>query len=183
MTTSADAISTPLLIAGEERPGGAGTFPVYDPGQTGAIIGYAAAASRDDALAAVAAAEAAWPAWAALSATERVGIVLAALSGLESDNDARTDILSRENGKIRFEAFIDLAVFSGRFHQAAAYAPELDVDEHIAGPPFNTTITKLSRGAVTIIYPFNWPLAILAASLPAALMRSEEHTSELQSPC
>ncbi len=170
MTTSADAISTPLLIAGEERPGGAGTFPVYDPAQTGAIIGYAAAASRDDALAAVAAAEAAWPAWAAMSATERVGIVLKALAGLESDNDARTDILSRENGKIRFEAFIDLAVFSGRFHQAAEYAPELDNDEHIAGPPFNTTITKLSRGVVTIIYPFNWPLAILAASLPAALM-------------
>jgi len=170
MTTPADEISTPLLIAGEERPGSAGTFPVYDPAQTGAIIGYAAAASADDALAAVAAAEAAWPAWAAMTATERVAIVLKALEGLGSDNDARTDILSRENGKIRFEAFIDLAVFSGRFHQAAEYAPELDVDEHIQGPPFNTTITKLSRGVVTIIYPFNWPLAILAASLPAALM-------------
>jgi acyl-CoA reductase-like NAD-dependent aldehyde dehydrogenase len=170
MTTPADEISTPLLIAGEERPGSAGSFPVYDPAQTGAIIGYAAAASADDALAAVAAAEAAWPAWAAMSATERVAIVLKALEGLGSDSDARTDILSRENGKIRFEAFIDLAVFSGRFHQAAEFAPELDVDEHIAGPPFNTTITKLSRGVVTIIYPFNWPLAILAASLPAALM-------------
>jgi acyl-CoA reductase-like NAD-dependent aldehyde dehydrogenase len=170
MTTAVEAISTPLLIAGEERAGGAGTFPVYDPARTGAVIGYAAAASADDALAAVAAAEAAWPAWAALSATERTGIVLAALAGLEADNDERTDILSRENGKIRFEAFIDLAVFSGRFHQAAQYAPELDVDEHIAGPPFSTTITKLSQGVVTIIYPFNWPLAILAASLPAALM-------------
>ena len=170
MTTPADEISTPLLIAGEERPGSAGSFPVYDPAQTGAIIGFAAAASADDALAAVAAAEAAWPAWAAMSATERVAIVLKALEGLGSDNDARTDILSRENGKIRFEAFIDLAVFSGRFHQAAEFAPELDVDEHIAGPPFNTTVTKLSRGVVTIIYPFNWPLAILAASLPAALM-------------
>jgi acyl-CoA reductase-like NAD-dependent aldehyde dehydrogenase len=170
MTTAADAISTPLLIAGEERPGSAGTFPVYDPAHSGAIIDYAAAASADDALAAVAAAEAAWPAWAAMSATDRVAIVLKALEGLEADNDARTDILSRENGKIRFEAFIDLAVFSGRFHQAAEYAPELDVDEHIAGPPFDTTITKLSRGVVTIIYPFNWPLAILAASLPAALM-------------
>ncbi len=162
-------VTTPLLIAGEER-GSAGAFPVYDPAHAGAVIGYAAAASRDDALAAVAAAEAAWPAWAAMTATERTGIVLKALEGLESDNDARTDILSRENGKIRFEAFIDLTVFSGRFHQAAQYAPELDDDEHIAGPPFNTTITKLSRGVVTIIYPFNWPLAILAASLPAALM-------------
>ncbi len=170
MTTAVEAISTPLLIGGEERPGSAGTFPVYDPAHTGGIIGYAAAASADDALAAVAAAEAAWPAWSALTSAERVGIVLNALSGLEADNDERTDILSRENGKIRFEAFIDLAVFSGRFHQAAEYAPELDVDEHIQGPPFNTTITKLSRGVVTIIYPFNWPLAILAASLPAALM-------------
>ena len=103
MTTSADAISTPLLIAGAERPGGAGTFPVYDPARTGTVIGHAAAASRDDALAAVAAAEAAWPAWAALSAAERAGIVLKALAGLEADNDARTDVLSRENGKIRFE--------------------------------------------------------------------------------
>src|SRR6201996_6971424 len=170
MTTSVDAISTPLLINGEERAGGAGTFPVYDPAQTGGIIGYAAAASADDALAAVAAAEAAWPAWAALTAAERVAIVLKALEGLGSDNDARTDVLSRENGKIRFEAFIDLAVFAGRFHQAAQYAPELDTDETLPGPPFNTTITKLSRGVVTIIYPFNWPLAILAASLPAALM-------------
>jgi acyl-CoA reductase-like NAD-dependent aldehyde dehydrogenase len=33
-----------------------------------------------------------------------------------------------------------------------------------------TTITKLPAGVVTIIYPFNWPLAILAASLPYALM-------------
>ena len=162
-------ISTPLLIAGEERRTAA-TFPVYDPAHTGAIIGHAASASADDALDAVAAAAAAWPAWAALSAAERVGIVLKALDGLDSDADARAEILSRENGKVRFEAAIDLMVFAGRFHQAAEYAPELDVAEHIAGPPFSTTITKLPAGVVTIIYPFNWPLAILAASLPAALM-------------
>jgi hypothetical protein len=35
MTTAVEAISTPLLIAGEERPGSAGTFPVYDPAQAG----------------------------------------------------------------------------------------------------------------------------------------------------
>ena len=170
MTTAVEAISTPLLIAGEERPGTAGTFPVYDPGQAGAIIGYAAAASEQDALAAVDAAQTAWPAWASMSATERTGVVLSALGTLDTDNEARIDVLSRENGKIRFEAMIDLAVFAGRFHQMAEFAPELDVDEHIQGPPFNTTISKLSAGVVTIIYPFNWPLAILAASLPAALM-------------
>ena len=162
-------VSTPLLIAGEER-GTAETFPVYDPAHTGTIIGHAAAASADDALDAVAAAHKAWPAWAALSAAERVAIVLKALDGLDADAEARAEILSRENGKVRFEASVDLMVFVGRFHQAAEFAPELDQDESIAGPPFNTTITKLPAGVVTIIYPFNWPLAILAASLPYALM-------------
>ena len=161
--------STPLLIAGEERAT-ATTFPVYDPGRTGEVIGHAAAASADDALDAVAAAHKAWPAWAARTAADRVAITLKALEGLDADADARAEILSRENGKVRFEATIDLMVFVGRFHQAAEYAPELDVDEHIAGPPFSTTITKLPAGVVTIIYPFNWPHAILAASLPAALM-------------
>src|ERR1700722_2057895 len=170
MTTAVEAISTPLLIAGQERPGGAGTFGVYDPARTGAIIGYAAAASAADARDAVAAAEAAWPAWAAMSAADRTAVVLKALSTLEADADERTDILSRENGRIRFEAMIDTMVFGGRFHQAAEFAPSLDIDEHLEGPPFNTTIAKLSAGVVTIIYPFNWPLAILAASLPYALM-------------
>ncbi len=169
-TAAAEAISTPLLIAGAERPGEAGTFAVYDPAHAGTVIGHAAAASADDALDAVAAAHDAWPAWAALTAAERTAVVLKALDGLGADADARADILSLENGKIRFEAAVDLAVFTGRFHQAAEFAPELDADEHLAGPPFSTTIAKLPAGVVTIIYPFNWPLAILAASLPYALM-------------
>jgi acyl-CoA reductase-like NAD-dependent aldehyde dehydrogenase len=161
--------STPLLIAGDERVTTA-TFPVYDPAQAGLVVGHAAAASADDVKDAVAAAHRAWPAWAALSAAERTAIVLKALDGLDADASERADTLSRENGKVRFEAAIDLAVFVGRFHQAAEFAPELDADEHLAGPPFTTTISKLPAGVVTIIYPFNWPLAILAASLPYALM-------------
>jgi acyl-CoA reductase-like NAD-dependent aldehyde dehydrogenase len=162
-------LSAPLLIAGTERAATA-TFPVYDPAHAGAVVGHAAATSADDARDAVAAAHRAWPAWAALSAVERTTIVLKALDGLDADAGTRAELLSRENGKVRFEADLDLAAFVGRFHQAAGFAPELDQPELIAGPPFNTTITKLPAGIVTIIYPFNWPLAILAASLPYALM-------------
>jgi acyl-CoA reductase-like NAD-dependent aldehyde dehydrogenase len=170
MTVPTDTeLRTPLLIRGEERPA-ADSFPVYDPAHHGSVVGYAAAATADDAADAVTAAQEAWPAWAALSAAERTSIVLKALDGLDADADERAEILSRENGKVRFEAAIDLMVFVGRFHQAAEFSPELDRDEHIAGPPFTTTISKLSAGVVTIIYPFNWPLAILAASLPHALM-------------
>ncbi len=170
MTSEADGgLRTALLIGGEERDA-RDSFPVYDPAHTGAVVGYAAAASAADADDAVRAADEAWPGWAALSAGERTAIVLKALDGLGADLDERAEILSRENGKVRFEATIDLHVFTGRFHQAAEFAPELDEPVTIAGPPFTTTIAKVPAGVVTIIYPFNWPLAILAASLPYALM-------------
>ncbi|HEX3804451.1 MAG TPA: aldehyde dehydrogenase family protein [Solirubrobacteraceae bacterium] len=163
-----EAVTTPLVINGEDRST-AESFAVYDP-HDGSVVGYAAAATTQDALDAVAAAERAWPAWAALTAAERIDICLAALETLPNDLPERAGVLSRENGKIRFEAEIDLMVFAGRFHEAAKYARELDAVETIAGPPYNTTIQHLPQGVVTIIYPFNWPLAILAASLPHALM-------------
>jgi acyl-CoA reductase-like NAD-dependent aldehyde dehydrogenase len=163
-----EAVSTPLFINGEERTTGE-TLAVHDP-HDGSLIGYAAAASTQDALDAVAAAERAWPAWAALSAAERIEICLNALETLPNSLDERAEVLSRENGKIRFEATIDMHVFVGRFHEAAKYAKDLDTPETIQGPPYNTTIRHVSQGVVTIIYPFNWPLAILAASLPHALM-------------
>jgi acyl-CoA reductase-like NAD-dependent aldehyde dehydrogenase len=103
--------TTPLLIGGEERPA-ADSFPVYDP-SNGEVIGHAAAASTADALDAVRAAHEAWPAWAALPTAERVQLSLAALAGLESDADERSELLVRENGKTRFEATIDPLVLVG----------------------------------------------------------------------
>lgn len=88
----------------------------------------------------------------------------------DADAGERAETLVRENGKVLFEAQIDLAVFVGRFHQAAAFAQSLDELERIEGPPFRTSIVHVPMGVVTIIFPFNWPLAILAASLPYALM-------------
>jgi acyl-CoA reductase-like NAD-dependent aldehyde dehydrogenase len=177
VTSPADSgvLVTPLLINGAERSV-ADSFPVYDPARAGTVVGYAAAASAQDALDAVRAADEAWPAWAALSAADRAAIVLKALDGLDADADARAETLSRENGKVRFEAAIDLQAFVGRFHQAAEYAPALDEAEHIAGPPFTTTIAQVPEGVVTIIYPFNWPLSSvqtlrhLVAALPPGVL-------------
>jgi acyl-CoA reductase-like NAD-dependent aldehyde dehydrogenase len=169
VTVQSDAaVSTQLLIGGKERPT-AESFPVHDPSD-GAVVGFAAAASAADAEDAVSAAHAAWPAWAAMSAAERSRLVLEALGGLDADADERTELLVRENGKVRFEAAIDLHVFVDRFHRAAVFGPGLDEPERIDGPPFETTIEHVPTGVVTIIFPFNWPLAILAASLPYALI-------------
>ena len=168
MAVSDTTVTTPLLIAGEERHTG-DTFAVHNP-HDGSVVGHAAAASSQDALDAVAAAQSAWPAWAARPVSERVQLTLAALDGLAADADERADLLVREHGKTRFECQIDCGEFIGRFHRAAAVAPLLEQPEILEGPPFDTTIEQLPQGVVTIIIPFNWPLAILAASLPHALM-------------
>jgi len=59
-------------------------------------------------------------------ALERVKLSLAALEGLDDDADYRSELLTRENGKLRFESAIDLQVFVGRFQQAAELATVLD---------------------------------------------------------
>jgi acyl-CoA reductase-like NAD-dependent aldehyde dehydrogenase len=169
MTQAWAPVRTPLIIDGADRFVD-DTFPVYDPSETGSVVGMASAASARDATDAVSAAQAAWPGWAAHSAADRVKLILDALGSLNDDFDQRTELLVRENGKVRFEASIDLQVFVGRFHQAAALAGILAEPSRIDGPPFDTSIEHVAMGVVTIIIPFNWPLAILAASLPHALI-------------
>jgi acyl-CoA reductase-like NAD-dependent aldehyde dehydrogenase len=169
MSSDWTEVRTPLIINGEEIFTKE-TFPVYDPSATGNVVGHASAASAAEATAAVAAADAAFASWAATTPSERVKLSLSALEGLDADAEYRAELLTRENGKLRFESAIDLQVFVGRFHQAAEFATVLDEPERLAGPPFNSTISHLPYGVTTIIIPFNWPLAILAASLPHALM-------------
>jgi len=160
---------TGLFIGGEARPG-ADSFAVHDPADPDQVVGHAAAASTEEAREAVRAAHAASPSWAELEATRRGELIVAALDGLERDHDARAELLSRENGKVRGEADIDLHVMAGRFRLAAEMADEVDAVRTLAGPPRRTTVARLPLGVVSVIVPFNWPLAILGASLPQALV-------------
>ena len=160
---------TGLFIAGEPRRTDE-VFPVHDPADPEAVVGYAAAATTEQAQDAVRAAHDAFPAWAELGARRRAELVVAALDGLPEDHDARVELLSRENGKVRGEADIDLHVMAGRFQLAAELADDVDAVRTLEGPPLRTTIARLPLGVVSIIVPFNWPLAILGASLPQALV-------------
>jgi acyl-CoA reductase-like NAD-dependent aldehyde dehydrogenase len=162
-------ISTELFVDGEPR-GGADTLRVVDPGDTRAVVGHAAAASASQAADAVAAAHRAFPEWAARTPQERAALLMAALAPLEADRAAVAEILTRENGKIRGESFVDSLVFAHRFALAAELADQVDTVVRLPAPPYDTEVAYMPFGVVTIIVPFNWPLAILAASLPQALI-------------
>jgi acyl-CoA reductase-like NAD-dependent aldehyde dehydrogenase len=166
------APKTGLYIGGQERDG-AETLAVADPARPGVIVGYAAAASEQDAADAVASAKEAFPAWAALTPHERAARMLAAIEGIDALRDEDAAILSQENGKIRLEAWIDALVFELRWRLALSLADEVDASK-VLGPvhgiPVTTTVAYQPLGVVTVIVPFNWPIAILGASLPHALL-------------
>lgn len=175
MTNTLDTsapVRTGLYIGGTERQTDS-TLEIADPGKPGVAVGHAAAAGPDDVSDAIAAAKAAYPGWSALSAQERAEQMRAALEGIADFRDEDAAILSQENGKIRMEAWVDSLVFEIRWNLALALAEEVDTTKVLPpapGIPVSTTVQYQPLGVVTVIVPFNWPVAILAASLPHALL-------------
>ncbi|MFT4306519.1 MAG: aldehyde dehydrogenase family protein, partial [Microbacterium sp.] len=170
---TATAVRTGLFIGGAERFTAA-VLTVADPGRPGAVVGEAAAASPADVADAVAAARQAYPAWAALGAAERARLMAEAIAGIADDRDADAAILSQENGKIRMEAWVDALVFEIRWNLALALADEVEKGHTLPAVPgaipVSTQVAHQPLGVVTVIVPFNWPIAILGAALPHALL-------------
>ncbi|PTT69049.1 aldehyde dehydrogenase family protein, partial [Arthrobacter sp. HMWF013] len=169
---TAAPVTTGLYIGGAERRASA-TLDVVDPGKPGVVVGHAAAAGPGDVDDAIAAAKEAYPAWSALCARERAEQMRVALEGIADFRDEDAAILSQENGKIRMEAWVDSLVFEIRWNLALALADDVDATRVLPpapGTPVSTTVAFQPLGVVTIIVPFNWPIAILAASLPHALL-------------
>jgi acyl-CoA reductase-like NAD-dependent aldehyde dehydrogenase len=171
------AVSTALYIGGKERQTAA-TMAIADPAKPGVVVGYAASATTQDVSDAVAAAKAAYPAWSALTPQQRAGKMLAAIEGVpDSPNPFASEdgaLLSQENGKVRLEGWVDALVLQIRWKLALMHADEVNqtkvlkpVSGHI---PTETTVSYQPLGVVSIIVPFNWPIAILGAALPHALL-------------
>ncbi|TYP89216.1 aldehyde dehydrogenase family protein [Blastococcus xanthinilyticus] len=172
MVSTTAPVTTGLYIGGEARST-ADVLDVVDPARPGVVVGHAAAATREDVAAAVAAAKDAYPAWSAMPATERAAAMAAAIEGIADDRDEDARILALENGKIRMESWVDALVFEIRWQLALSHAEEVDqatVLPPAPGIPVETTVGYQPLGVVSIIVPFNWPIAILGAALPHALL-------------
>lgn len=166
-------VSAALYIGGKVRQT-AETMAIADPAKPGVVVGFAAAATPQDVRDAVAAAKAAYPGWAAVSPQQRAEKMLAALKGIAENRDDDAAILSQENGKIRFEAWIDSLVLELRWKLALSHAEEINAAKVLppihGAIPVETTVAYQPLGVVSIIVPFNWPVAILGAALPHALL-------------
>ena len=172
MAETIGTVRTGLFIGGVQRDT-VDVLEVADPAKAGAVVGYAASATTADVADAVAAAKGAFPAWSAMSAVERAAIMAEAIAGIADERDADAAVLSRENGKVRFEGWIDSLVFEIRWNLALMLAGEVDTGKTlpvVPGIPVSTEVRYQALGVVSVIVPFNWPIAILGAALPHALL-------------
>jgi len=169
-----EIMRTRLIIDGDWRPAKAGRcYAVNNPAAPDEIVGEAARADRDDVNQAVAAAARAFPAWASLSFQERARYLEKIAAKIVADKDelqARIRLFTREHGKVLREATMEMTRLGDRFEYCAGQADRLATDEVLQGPPFDTLITRQPRGVAALIVPWNWPLSILGAKLPQALI-------------
>ena len=168
------AVKTELYIDGEQRqPTGNKYYSLHNPARPAELVGEAACASSEDVDAACEAAHAAFPAWALLSYAERADYlrkIAAHVTADEAELKSRIRLFTREHGKILKESTMELTRLGDRFIHCAGMAERLAADEELKGPPFDTIITRQPRGVAALIVPWNWPLSILGAKLPQALV-------------
>lgn len=169
-----ELVQTQLYIDGAACPASdGGTYAIHNPARPSEIVGHAAAGTPTDVDRAMRAAHAAFPAWAALSYAERGAMlrkVAAAITQDMAEVEARARLFTREHGKILRETHLEISRLGERFVQSASYAERLAQDEIIRASPNDTIITRQPRGVAALVVPWNWPLAILGAKLPQALM-------------
>lgn len=167
-------IETNLYIDGQMRAARTGErYAIHNPANPEEIVGHAAAAGIDDVDDAIAAAQTAYQSWSSLSIDERAAHLSHIASHLNEDAadvDMRTRLFTREHGKTLFETGIEINRLADRFGQVAGFAEALKEEDAIKGKQFDTIVTRQSRGVVTLIVPWNWPLAILGSKLPQALL-------------
>ena len=174
MVDKDSAVRTTLFIDGEERqPAGKEYYQLHNPARPDEVVGEAASGTPEDVDAACRAAHEAFPAWAALSYAERADYltkIAKHLTADEADLNFRIKLFTSEHGKILKESTIEMTRLGDRFIYCAAMAERLAADEELKGPPFDTIITRQPRGVAALIVPWNWPLSILGAKLPQALV-------------
>lgn len=168
------SVHTQLYIDGKWQDSLSGEeFAIYNPARPNELVGYAANADSRDVDLACDAASAAFSEWSELSYQKRADYLTKVADYLVEDAqelENRINLFTREHGKILREASIEMNRFGDRFFLCANYAQKLAEEENLAGPPFDTILTHQARGPAALVVPWNWPISILGAKLPQALI-------------
>ncbi len=159
----------PLLIDGREVMT-ARTIESLDPAQQTRVIGRSAAATPADAEAAIAAARGAFRAWAARSPRERADVLVRAAALIRERRFELIAWMVLECGKPWREADSELVEASDFCELYARDMIRIAEPRRRDVPGETNACTPIPRGVVSVIAPWNFPLAISCTMVAAALV-------------
>lgn len=140
-----------------------------NPAALDETVGRFADGSADDAARAVASAMAASDSWRRTSVKERAELLVQAGAALAAASNEYGELLTREHGKIRFEAMTDLQM-GGAIVSWYGERPEL-MDPRVVSDPFGEMrVTLAPYGVCAGIVPWNWPIVLSATKIGPALL-------------
>jgi acyl-CoA reductase-like NAD-dependent aldehyde dehydrogenase len=165
MAVAETTLQVGLVIDGKEVAGGDGTYPVVNPVRPREVVLQAPKTSAGQLDDAVAAARRSQPGWAALGLEERATVMrkAAAEASKIADPDETARLLTREHGKVLFEAMFDAGTAGGMVDAFYGLVKTAMESEEIAGGGRGgrTEVRREPQGVIAAILPFNWPVAVL----------------------
>lgn len=177
-------VEVSLLIGGASRPAGDGRSYQRCHPVTGAVVSMVAAATLDDADAAVAAAQAAFPAWAALPPGERRRRLLAAADGLAA-RSGEFVALAGETGAMANWYGFNVHLAANMLREAAAMTTQIQGEVIPSDVPGSFAMAlRQPCGVVLGIAPWNAPviLGTRALAMPLACGNTVVLKASEQSP-
>ena len=163
-----------FIVDGEHRDGIAGQeYEERSPIDRDVVIGTFACASPDDVHDAVTAARAAAPEWAATPWKERVAILERAADQISEHRSELSALMAMEVGKNRLEALGDVEESADLIRY---YCHQMEANDGFALPMGRLVDTEATSdvmrpyGVWAVISPFNFPMALSAGPLGAALV-------------
>ena len=149
----------------------AGGAPIRNPAQLADVVGHVTEASAEAARAAVGRACAAFDSWSARSMDERAALLDGAATAMEADHDTLVALLQREAGKTVLDAHLEVREAVDFLRYYAQQARALGGETRLPGPAGESNVLRAGgRGVFVCISPWNFPLAIFAGQVAAALV-------------
>src|SRR6478672_12913963 len=159
----------------EAKPAALSTLESFNPA-TGELVGSVPTITPDEVQAVVDDVARIQPAWAELPAKTRAAYMRRAADGLLDDIDEVAELLVREQGKPRVEAYtMELLPTVDALHWCAKAGPKILADEKVAMNQ-GFTLSKKAHfsyepiGVVGVIAPWNYPWSIPFGEVAIALM-------------
>ena len=157
------------IVAGQVVDGGSDR-PDINPSDLGDVVAVASVADADVARAAVTAAAEAFGTWSATTPWQRAEVLDRAGSEVMARADELGDLLAREEGKTLPEARAEV-VRAGqilKYFAGVALAPHGQALDSVR-PGIEVVVTREPVGVVSVITPWNFPIAIPAWKIAPAL--------------